>query len=215
MDRSRRVAVMGGTFDPIHYAHLLIAEDVRRRFRLPRVLFMPAGSPPHKGDDEVSSAEDRYIMALLATSNNPHFTVSRLEIDRPGPSYTIATVRGLKSEAGEGAQVFFVTGADAVLELLTWHEPDAILDEATVVAVPRPGFDLDLLDETLGARRASKITVIEAPLANISSTMIRRLVRAGESVRYLTPRPVIDYIRKRGLYRPADPSEEPLQETTS
>jgi len=214
MDRSRRVAVMGGTFDPIHYAHLLIAEDVRRRFRLPRVLFMPSGDPPHKGDDEVSSAEDRYIMALLATSDNPHFIVSRLEIDRPGPSYTIDTIRELKSEAGEGAQVVFVTGADAVLELLTWHQPDAILDEATVVAVPRPGFDLDLLDETLGAHRASKVTVIELPLATISSTMIRRLVGAGESVRYLTPRPVIDYIRKRGLYRPADPSEEPLQETT-
>ncbi len=211
--RSRRLAVMGGTFDPIHYAHLLIAEDVRRRFQLPQVLFMPSGSPPHKKDYEVSSAEDRYIMALLATCGNPHFSVSRLEIDRPGPSYTIDTLRRLKDELGEGAQLHFVTGADAILEILTWHEPDAILDEARLIAVPRPGFDLGTLDETLGARRASKVTVIDAPLAEISSTMIRRRVEEGASIRYLTPRPVIEYINKRGLYRRTVRREEPDGET--
>ncbi len=198
---SRRLAVMGGTFDPIHYAHLLIAEDVRRRFQLPQVLFMPSGSPPHKKDYEVTSAEDRYIMAVLATCDNPHFAVSRLELDRPGPSYTIDTIRQLKATIGAEAQVSWVTGADAVLEILTWHEPDAILDEAEILAVPRPGFDLGRLDETLGSTRASKITVIDAPLAEISSTMIRKRIRAGESIRYLTPRAVSDYIEKRGLYR--------------
>lgn len=203
---SRRLAVMGGTFDPIHYAHLLIAEDVRRRFRLPQILFMPSGSPPHKKDYEVTSAEDRYIMAVLATSGNPHFAVSRMELDRPGPSYTIDTIRQLKAKIGDEAQVSWVTGADAVLEILTWHQPDAILDEAQILAVPRPGFDLGTLDETLGAERASKVTVIDAPLAEISSTMIRERVCAGESIRYLTPRPVIDYIEKRGLY-----VEEPQQ----
>ncbi|MFO8081984.1 MAG: nicotinate-nucleotide adenylyltransferase [Armatimonadota bacterium] len=197
---SRRLAVMGGTFDPIHYAHLLIADDVRRRFKLPQILFMPSGSPPHKKDYEVTSAEDRYIMAVLATSGNPDFAVSRLELDRSGPSYTIDTIRQLKAKIGPQAQVSWVTGADAVLEMLTWHQPDAILDEAEILAVPRPGFDLDRLDETLGAERASKITVIDAPLAEISSTMIRERVRAGESIRYLTPRHVIDYIEKRGLY---------------
>ncbi len=197
---SRRLAVMGGTFDPIHYAHLLIADDVRRRFKLPQILFMPSGSPPHKKDYEVTSAEDRYIMAVLATSGNPDFAVSRLELDRSGPSYTIDTIRQLKAKIGPQAQVSWVTGADAVLEMLTWHRPDAILDEAEILAVPRPGFDLDRLDETLGAERASKITVIDAPLAEISSTMIRERVRAGESIRYLTPRHVIDYIEKRGLY---------------
>jgi len=213
--RSRRLAVMGGTFDPIHFAHLLIAEDVRRRFRLPRVLFMPSGSPPHKDGREVTPAEERYIMALLATADNPHFEVSRLEIDRPGPSYTIDTLRALKSGLGEGAQVYFVTGADAVLEILTWHQPDAILDEATLVAVHRPGFDLGRLDETLGAGRASKVTVIEAPMANISSTMIRELAARGESIRYLTPRPVIDYIHKHRLYRRDGVAPEPLEETTT
>lgn len=191
---------MGGTFDPIHYAHLLIAEDVRRRFRLPQVLFMPSGSPPHKDDCAVTSAEDRYIMAVLATSDNPNFAVSRLELDRPGPSYTIDTIRQLKAKIGSGAEVAWVTGADAVLEMLTWHQPDAILDEAQILAVPRPGFDLSRLDETLGADRASKVTIIDAPLAAISSTMIRGRVRAHESIRYLTPRAVIDYIEKRGLY---------------
>lgn len=197
---SKRLAVMGGTFDPIHYAHLLIAEDIRRRFRLPQILFMPSGSPPHKKDYEVTSAEDRYIMTVLATSDNPAFAVSRLELERPGPSYTIETIRQLKAKIGPDAQISWVTGSDAVLEILTWHQPDAILDEAEILAVPRPGFDLSRLDETLGAERASKIKIIAAPLAEISSTMIRERIRAGESIRYLTPSPVIAFIEKRGLY---------------
>lgn len=200
-ERTKRIAVIGGTFDPPHYAHLLIAEDVRRRFQPSRVLFMPAGMPPHKRADQVSSAEDRYLMALLVTAGDPHFTVSRLELDRPGPSYSIDTIRRLKAEAGEGGEVYWVIGADAALEILTWRQPDAVLDEASVVVAPRPGFDLSRLDETLGAERASKMTVIAAPLTDISSSMIRRMVRAGQSIRYLTPPAVIDYIDKRGLYR--------------
>lgn len=209
IQRPTSVAVIGGTFDPIHYAHLLIAEDVRRRFGLTQVCFMPAGAPPHKPGERISPAEDRYIMALLATAGDPHFTVSRLEIDRPGPSYSIDTIRRLRAEAGEDGRVYWVIGADAALELLTWRQPDAILAEATVVVAPRPGFDLGRLEETLGTERASKLTVIEAPLANISSTMIRAMVRAGESIRYLTPPAVVDYISKRGLYRvPAGASPE-------
>jgi nicotinate-nucleotide adenylyltransferase len=162
---------------------------------------MPAGMPPHKRADQVSSAEDRYLMALLVTAGDPHFAVSRLELDRPGPSYSIDTIRRLKAEAGEGGKVYWVIGADAALEILTWRQPDAVLDEASVVVAPRPGFDLSRLDETLGAERASKMTVIAAPLTDISSSMIRRMVRAGQSIRYLTPPAVIDYIDKRGLYR--------------
>ncbi len=192
---------MGGTFDPIHHAHLLIAEEIRRRFELPRVIFMPSGKPPHKTDAEITSAEDRYVMVQLATADNQHFYVSRMEIEREGPSYTIDTIRTLRSRMGEGAEVYFVTGADAILEILTWHEPDAIIEEARVVAVPRPGFDLRELKETLGPRRASKVTVIDAPPADISSTNIRERVAIGTSIRYLVPPPVIDYIRKRGLYR--------------
>lgn len=203
---SKSLAVMGGTFDPIHYAHLLIAEEVRRRFQLPQILFMPSGTPPHKKAYEVTSAEDRYIMALLATSDNPQFAVSRMELDRPGPSYTIDTIRQLKARIGEGAHVSWVTGADAVLEILTWREADAVLDEAQIIAVPRPGFDLEQLDETLGASRASKVRIVDSPVTGISSTMIREHVRAGESIRYLTPRPVIDYIEKHGLYRSTEQS---------
>ena len=194
---------MGGTFDPIHFAHLLIAEDVRRRFNLPRVLFMPCGHPPHKKDYEISSAEDRYLMAVLATADNPHFGVSRLEIERPAPSYTIDTIRALNHKLDDLGQLYFVTGADAVLELPIWHEPDAVLEEARVVAVSRPGFDLGRLEAALGRNRAVKITVIEAPAMDISSTQIRQRITAGLSVRYLTPKPVLEYIEKRDLYRPA------------
>lgn len=204
LEGSRRLAVMGGTFDPIHFAHLLIAEDVRRRFNLPRVLFMPCGHPPHKKDYEISPAEDRYLMAVLATADNPHFGVSRLEIDRSTPSYTIDTIRALNHKLDDMGQLYFVTGADAVLDLPTWHEPDAVLDEAQVVAVSRPGFDLDRLEATLGANRAAKITAIQAPAMDISSTQIRQRIAAGLSVRYLTPKPVLEYIEKRGLYRPPD-----------
>ena len=195
---------MGGTFDPIHFAHLLIAEDVRRRFNLPRVLFMPCGHPPHKKDYEISSAEDRYLMAVLATADNPHFGVSRLEFVRPAPSYTSDTIRALNHKLDDLGQLYFVTGADAVLELPIWHEPDAVLEEARVVAVSRPGFDLGRLEAALGRNRAVKITVIEAPAMDISSTQIRQRITAGLSVRYLTPKPVLEYIEKRDLYRPAD-----------
>ena len=197
---------MGGTFDPIHYAHLLVAEDVRRRFNLPTVLFMPCGQPSHKRGYEVSPAEDRYLMAVLATAENPHFHVSRLEIDRSGPSYTIDTIRTLNHKLDDLGQLYFVTGADAVLDLPNWYEPDALLEEARVVAVSRPGFDLSHLEATLGRERAAKVTVIEAPAVAISSTEIRARIAAGLSVRYLTPRPVLAYIEKRGLYRPASSS---------
>jgi len=193
---------MGGTFDPIHYAHLLIAEDVRRRFDLPQVLFMPCDAPPHKKDYQVTPAEDRYLMAVVATADNPHFTVSRLEIDRPGPSYTIDTIRALNNKLDGLGQLYFVTGADAILDLLTWREPDGVLEEARVVAVTRPGFDLGQLAAQLGPERAAKITVISAPALDISSTQIRQRIAGGLSVRYLTPKSVIEYIEKRGLYLP-------------
>ncbi len=202
IEGSRRVALMGGTFDPIHYAHLLIAEDVRRRFNLPQVLFVPSGDPPHKKDYEVSPAEDRYLMAVLATADNPHFRVSRLEIDRGGPSYTVDTIRALNHKLDDIGQLYFVTGADAILDLGTWREPDAVLEEAQVVAVTRPGFDLGRLEAELGPERAAKVTVISAPAMDISSTQIRERIAQGLSVRYLTPKPVLEYIEKRGLYRP-------------
>jgi nicotinate-nucleotide adenylyltransferase len=202
LEGSRRLAVMGGTFDPIHYAHLLIAEDVRRRFNLPLVLFMPSGDPPHKKDYQVSPAEDRYVMAVLATADNPHFRVSRLEIDGAGPSYTIDTIRTLNHRLDDLGQLYFVTGADAILDLPNWREPDAVLEESQVVGVTRPGFDLGRLEATLGPERAARVTVISAPAMDISSTQIRRRIAEGLSVRYLAPKSVIEYIEKRGLYSP-------------
>jgi len=206
---SGRLAVIGGTFDPVHYGHLMIAEDVRLRLGLQRVLFMPAGEPPHKTSRVITPARDRYLMAVLATAGNPHFQVSRREIDRPGISFTIDTVRELNEELGDDAPVYFVTGADSILEMDTWREPDAVLTEAQVVAVPRPGFDLALLEQTLGAERAARVTVIQSPAVDISSTLIRARIAAGESARYLCPRPVLDYIHKTGLYRPNGRGGEP------
>jgi len=197
---SVQVAILGGTFDPTHLGHLLIAEYVRRALAVPQVLFMPSGVPPHKLTHEVSPAEDRYVMAVLATADNPHFAVSRLEIDRPGVSYTIDTVRELNERFGAPRSVAFVTGADSIVEMGTWREPDAILEEALVVAAPRPGFDLGLLEECLGVERAARVTTLDVPEVDISSTEVRWRIAAGESARYLCPRPVLDYIRKRGLY---------------
>jgi len=196
----RRLGVLGGSFDPIHYAHLRVAEEVRRRLELPHVVFMPAGSPPHKPSQRLSPAEDRYLMAVLATADNPYFSVSRLEIDRPGPSYTIDTIRALKQGLPRGAEVFLIVGADMVLAIDTWYQPDAVLTEAQVVAVPRPGFDLHRMREGIGPERAARVMVVEVPALDISATRVRERIAAGESARYLCPRPVLDYIEKRGLY---------------
>lgn len=197
----RRLGVMGGSFDPVHYAHLLVAEEVRRRLELLHVVFMPSGQPPHKHAEDLSPVEDRYLMTVLATADNPHFGVSRLELDRPGPNYSIDTIRALKEGLADGAEVFLIVGADMVLTIDTWHQPDAVLREARVVAVPRPGFDLGRLRESIGPERADLVTVVEAPALDISATAIRQRLAAGETARYLCPPAVLDYIAKRGLYR--------------
>lgn len=197
----RRLGVMGGSFDPIHYAHLLVAEQVREHLHLSHVVFVPAASPPHKVDRTLAPAEDRYLMTVLATADHPHFSVSRVELDRPGPSYTLHTVRALKALLPDGAEVFLIVGADMVLALDSWHQPDALLDEAQVAAVPRPGFALQQLFQRLGPERAARITIVPVPALDISATVIRERLAAGGSARYLCPPPVLDYIAKRGLYR--------------
>ncbi len=196
----RRVGLMGGTFDPIHHGHLLVAEEARDQFAIDLIIFVPNGRPPHKKDYEITDPEHRYNMCLLATASNPAFIVSREEIDRPGPSYTIDTIRAFRRYLGPGVELFFITGADAVLELPTWRAPDAILNEAQVVAVHRPGFDLRRLAEELGEQRASKIRTLEVPGVEISSTEIRRRVAEGRSVKYMVPEPVEAYIKKMQLY---------------
>ena len=147
--RIKRIGVMGGTFDPIHNGHLVTAEEAWKQFQLDQVLFMPSGHPPHKEDRKSLDPEDRYLMTVIATATNPHFKVSRIEIERSGPSYTIDTVRELHRTYGKNTQVFFITGADAILEILTWKAPEKVLREAVFIAATRPGYDLKKLEKSL------------------------------------------------------------------
>lgn len=203
----KRIGVMGGTFDPIHHGHLVTAEEAWKQFRLDMVLFVPSGHPPHKEDRHSLDAESRYLMTVIATADNPHFQVSRMEIDRPGPSYTIDTVRELHRIYGRNTEIFFITGADAILEILTWKEPEKILEECTFIAATRPGYDLRRLEESLPeaerVRHATdpRVLVMEIPALAISSTDIRRRVREGRPIRYLVPEGVWEFIEKNGFYR--------------
>lgn len=194
-----RLGVMGGSFDPIHCGHLAIAEEARQRYALDAVLFVPAGEPPHKPHGQ-ASAEQRFLMTVLATAEHPRFTVSRLEIDRPGPSYTVDTLRALK-QLYPRAVLHLVMGADMALDFPSWREPEAIMTLARVVAVTRPGVSLPGLRRRLAQPAMAGIELIEAPGLAISSTALRERARAGFSLRYLTPDPVAAYIDKEGLYR--------------
>lgn len=191
---------MGGTFDPVHTGHLVIAEEARTRFRLDEVVFVPAAVPPHKHRADVSPAEDRYAMVLLATAGNPRFSVSRVEMERAGPSYTIDTMLEFRKRYGPEAALYFLTGVDAILEILTWHEPEAIIRHCRFIAATRPGYDPAQLTQRLPQAFVAAIDMLTAPGVDISSSEIRRRVREGASVRYLTPELVEDYIRKRHLY---------------
>jgi nicotinate-nucleotide adenylyltransferase len=192
----RRLGVMGGTFDPIHNGHLVCAEEACWQFHLDEVVFVPAGQPWQKRD--VSPAEDRYMMTLLATAPNLRFSVARIEIDRGGPTYTLDTIRVLRSFYADRADIFFVTGADAVSQILTWKDPSAVLDEAHFIAASRPEYDLAGLDLD---RFGGRVSRMEIPALSISSTDIRRRVAEGRPIRYLVPREVAQYIAERGLYR--------------
>jgi len=193
---------MGGTFDPIHFGHLVTAEEALVQFNLDRVIFMPTGNPAAKARETVTPAEHRYLMTVLATAANPDFDVSRMEVDRPGLTYTIDTLHSLRAEHGPSAELFFITGADAVWEIVAWKEAEKVADLATFIAATRPGYDLE-------AARAShekaatrfRIEYIEVPALAISSTDMRRRVADGRPIRYLTPEPVVAYIDKHGLYR--------------
>lgn len=182
---------MGGTFDPIHHGHLVAAEEARYAFDLERVLFIPAGHPWQK-ERHVAPAEERYEMTLLATRDNDAFEVSRIELDRDGPTYTVDTLRQLHAEDPEAA-LFFITGADAILDILSWKDPDEALSLATFVAVTRPGYLLEKLP-------SRAIEVLEIPALAISSTDIRARVAAGRPIRYLVPDAVSAHISDRRLY---------------
>jgi nicotinate-nucleotide adenylyltransferase len=191
----RRIGVMGGTFDPIHHGHLVAASEVAYNFELDEVIFVPTGQPYQKDRRQVSPAEDRYLMTVIATASNPRFSVSRVDIDRPGPTYTIDTLRDLRAKAGKADELFFITGADALSEILTWHDADELFGLAHFVGCTRPGHRLSDTGLPDG-----KVSLVEIPALAISSTECRARVRVGEPVWYLVPDGVVQYIAKRGLY---------------
>jgi nicotinate-nucleotide adenylyltransferase len=195
----RRIGLMGGTFDPIHHGHLVAAEEARWQFDLDTVLFVPTGQPWQKPVG-VSPAEDRYRMTVIATASNPAFEVSRVEIDHPGPTYTVDTLRRLRAELGEDARLFFITGADAVLHILTWKDREEVLALAEFIAATRPGYDLERLTERLPLAR-ERLHPMEIPMLAISSTEIRARVARGAPIQYLVPDGVVEYVAERGLYR--------------
>ncbi|ROO61759.1 nicotinate-nucleotide adenylyltransferase [Micromonospora sp. Llam0] len=194
-DGIRRVGIMGGTFDPIHQGHLVAASEVAERFALDEVVFVPTGDPWEKAGLTVTPAEDRYLMTVIATASNPTFQVSRADIDRPGPTYTVDTLRDLHSVYGPKAQLFFITGADALEKILSWKDTDAMFELAHFIGVTRPGFELS--DAHLPA---DTVSLVEVPAMAISSTECRARVAAGKPLWYLVPDGVVQYIAKRRLY---------------
>jgi nicotinate-nucleotide adenylyltransferase len=189
---------MGGTFDPIHHGHLVAASEVQSWFDLDEVVFVPAGEPWQKSERQVSPAEDRYLMTVVATASNPRFGVSRIDIDRDGPTYTIDTLREL-SAAMPDADLYFITGADAMAQILTWRDPEELFALAHFVGCTRPGHELD--PNTLEGLPGDRITLVEIPALAISSTECRHRVEQGEPVWYLVPDGVVQYIAKHDLYR--------------
>ncbi|MEW2415126.1 nicotinate-nucleotide adenylyltransferase [Streptomyces sp. NPDC046866] len=191
----RRLGVMGGTFDPIHHGHLVAASEVAALFHLDEVVFVPTGQPWQKSQRAVSPAEDRYLMTVIATASNPQFSVSRIDIDRGGPTYTIDTLRDLTA-LNPDADLFFITGADALAQILTWRNADELFSLAHFIGVTRPGHHLT--DDGLPE---GGVSLVEVPALAISSTDCRTRVAQGDPVWYLVPDGVVRYIDKRELYR--------------
>ncbi len=196
-----RLGVFGGTFDPIHYGHLVAAEEVRYRLRLDKVLFVPAGMPPHKLDHDITPTRHRLAMLELAIASNPGFALSRVDIDRHGPCYTVDTLALLHEEYGPGTELFFLMGMDSLADLLTWKDPERLIRLARIVVVGRPGFqaDVDELDKVLPGA-AERICIVDTPLMEVSSSDIRQRVREGAPIRYQVPEAVEAYIREHRLY---------------
>ncbi len=194
--RGKRIGVLGGTFDPIHNGHLVAASEVAHVLALDEVIFVPTGQPWQKEDRELAAPEDRYLMTVIATAFDPLLSVSRVDIDRAGETYTVDTLSDLRAARGPDAEFFFIMGADALSRIKSWHNTENLFSLAHFVGCTRPGhpIDLDGLDER-------EVTLIEIPALEISSTACRERVRTGRPIRYLVPDGVIQYIAKRGLYR--------------
>ena len=203
----KKIGIMGGTFNPIHHGHLVTAQEALDQFGLDEIIFIPTGDPPHKVEDLLADAEDRYLMTVIATSSNDSFFVSRIEIDRHGKSYTIDTVKELRKIYGKGSELFFVTGADAILEILTWKNTDEIVTLAKFIAATRPGYDLSRIEDLRSTLFRSEreacagISIMEIPALAISSTNIRKRIKENRPINYLVPEGVNNYIIKHGLYK--------------
>ena len=194
---TKRIAVMGGTFNPIHYAHLISAEQVRTGLDYDKILFIPSARPPHKvADANIIEPEHRYKMVLLAITENPHFEVSRIELERAGPSYTIETLKALKELYGETTELAWIIGADSLIEYKVWRDFDEVLAQCVMIATTRPNYDLNRVPLEIRKR----VTTFPITGVDISATTIRERVRKGLSIRYLVPEGVQTYIDRHQLY---------------
>lgn len=203
MQGPTKIGISGGTFDPIHHGHLIVAEEIRVRFALDRIIFVPTGKPPHKKYMEVAPAEHRFNMAALATASNPYFDVSNIETCRTGFTYTIDTVERLKAACSEGTKLYFITGADVIPQIITWKNPTKLLKMCEFIAAPRPGTDINDFKRDVGQLEkdySAVVHIVDIPLIEISSTDIRSRVSKGESIKYLVPEAVEEYIYKYKLY---------------
>lgn len=207
-NKALSLGIMGGTFNPIHHGHLVTAEEALVQYGLDKVIFIPSGHAPHKENKEILFAEERYLMTVIATASNPDFSVSRIEIDRKGPSYTIDTLRKLKKIYGEDSKIFFITGADAILEILTWKHSEKLYDLCSFIAATRPGYCLEKFKELhllpnnkYVGNKKPRVFFMEIPALAISSTDIRRRIGEGRPIQYLVPESVANYIRKCGFYQ--------------
>lgn len=192
-----RIGILGGTFDPIHLGHLIIAQEALATCRLDRVLFIPSADPPHKSVADVTPAEARARMVALAVDGQPRFELCRIELDRTGKSYTVETLRRLCRELGSGFEFYLIIGADSAVEMSTWCDPQGVLDLARVIVMGRPGFLPDDVDDLIAAR----MCFLDSPLLEVSSTQIRSRVRTGLPIRYWVPDNVARFIETHGLYR--------------
>jgi nicotinate-nucleotide adenylyltransferase len=213
---TRRVAVFGGTFDPVHHGHLIAAEEARHALALDQVLFVPAAVPPHKLGDSIAHAEHRVAMLRLAIAGNTAYALSRVDLDRPGPHFTVDMLRLVAADLGPGTELFFLMGADSLADLPTWRDPAGVMTQAHLVVVDRPGYTPDLA--TLEARLpglGARLSVVHMPLVGIAASDIERRVRQGRPIRYQVPEAVADYIAAHGLYSGAGgaaPSDERARE---
>lgn len=202
-DNPKKIGISGGTFNPIHLGHLIIAEMVRDKYGLDKVLFIPSGMPPHKNLNNVIEAEHRFNMVQQAVASNPYFIESRMEVDREGYTYTIDTLKNLRESYGKSATLYYIIGADVLNDLLTWRNYQEVFGICEFIAVLRPGSCLEGFNKQMEYLRdtfSAKIHFIDTPLIEISSTDIRNRIKEGKSIKYLVPESVEDYIKENGLY---------------